>query len=113
MIMRPGQPLLLPASGWFIWTALIAALLLNMFATTILGNTSLWLPDFLAVVLVYWNVNQTRRVNVGAAFMCGLLMDVHSSSLLGEHALAYSLLAYFAVSMHRRLRWFTLDGQAA
>lgn len=112
MIMRPGQQLLLPASGWFIWSALVAALLLNMLLTTLLGNTSLWLPDFLAVVLVYWNVNQTRRVNVGAAFIFGLLMDVHSSSLLGEHALAYSLLAYFAVSMHRRLRWFTLDGQA-
>ncbi|MDP4608901.1 MAG: rod shape-determining protein MreD [Burkholderiaceae bacterium] len=112
MIMRPGQQLLLPASGWFIWMSLVAALLLNMLLTTVFGSASLWLPDFLAVVLVFWNVNQTRRVNVGAAFLFGLLMDVHSSSLLGEHALSYSLLSYFAVSMHRRLRWFSLDGQA-
>jgi rod shape-determining protein MreD len=112
MIMRPGQQLLLPASFWFIWGSLIAALLLNMLLSTIFGSSSLWLPDFLSVVLVFWNVTQTRRVNIGIAFVFGLLMDVHNSSLLGEHALAYSLLAYFAVSMHRRLSWFSLDGQA-
>jgi rod shape-determining protein MreD len=38
--------------------------------------------------------------------MLGLLMDVHAGSLLGEHALAYSLLAYGAISLHRRLPWF-------
>ena len=46
MIMRPGQQLLLPASFWFIWGSLIAALLLNMLLSTILGSASLWLPDF-------------------------------------------------------------------
>jgi rod shape-determining protein MreD len=79
MIMRPGQQLLLPASFWFIWGSLIAALLLNMLLSTIFGSSSLWLPDFLSVVLVFWNVNQTRRVNIGVAFVFGLLMDVHST----------------------------------
>ncbi|TAL72728.1 MAG: rod shape-determining protein MreD, partial [Burkholderiaceae bacterium] len=30
MIMRPGQQLLLPARNWFIWSSLVAALLINM-----------------------------------------------------------------------------------
>ena len=35
------------------------------------------MPDFLALVLVFWNVHQPRRVGVGVAFFFGLLMDVH------------------------------------
>jgi rod shape-determining protein MreD len=38
-------------------------------------------------------------------------MDVHASALLGERALAYSLLSYGAMSMHRRVPWFRLGGQ--
>ena len=37
----------------------------------------------------------------------GLLMDVHTASLLGENALAYTLLSYFAITIHRRVLWFT------
>ena len=109
MIMRPGQPLLLPANPLFIWFTLVAALLLNMLP---LGRNP-WMPDFLAVVLVFWNVHQPRRVGVGMAFVFGLLMDVHEGALLGQHALAYTLLSYVAITIHRRLTWFGLPEQAA
>ncbi len=112
MIMRRGQPLLLPVSPLFIAVSLIVALLLNMFLSNLLGPGGVWLPDFLAVALVFWNVHQPRRISIGWAFFFGLLMDVHASALLGQHALAYSVLSYFAISMHRRLRWFPVDGQA-
>jgi rod shape-determining protein MreD len=69
-------------------------------------------PDMLAVVLVFWNVHQPRRVGVGAAFVFGLLMDVHQGALLGQHALAYTLLSFFAITVHRRLLWFTVASQA-
>jgi rod shape-determining protein MreD len=108
MIMRPGQPLLLPASPAFIWTSLLAALLLNMVP---LGRTP-WMPDVLALTLVFWAVHQPLRVGVGAAFMFGLAMDVHQASLLGQHALAYTALSFFAITIHRRLLWFTVPSQA-
>ncbi|HBO79812.1 MAG TPA: rod shape-determining protein MreD, partial [Cupriavidus sp.] len=41
-----------------------------------------------------------------------LLMDVHDARLLGEHALAYTLLAYFAITIHRRVLWFSVYAQA-
>jgi rod shape-determining protein MreD len=69
------------------------------------------MPDFLALVVVFWNVHQPRRVGVGAAFLLGLLMDVHEGSLLGQHALAYTLLSYFAITIHRRLLWFGVASQ--
>jgi len=42
----------------------------------------------------------------------GLMMDVHDSTLLGENALAYTLLSYFAIMMHRRVLWFPILTQA-
>ncbi|MES1264198.1 MAG: rod shape-determining protein MreD, partial [Variovorax sp.] len=89
MIMRPGQPLLLPANPVFIWGSLIAALLLNMVP---LGRAP-WMPDFLALALVFWNVHQPLRIGVSTAFVFGLGMDVHQASLLGQHALAYPALS--------------------
>ncbi len=106
--MRPGQPLLLPANPVFIWGSLLLAMLLNMVP---LGRTP-WLPDFLALVLVFWSVHQPLRVGIGAAFVFGLAMDVHQSALLGQHALAYTALSYFAITIHRRLLWFSVPSQA-
>jgi rod shape-determining protein MreD len=108
MIMPSGQQLLLPANPVFIWTSLIAALLLDMLP---LGRVP-WMPDFLALVLVFWNVHQPQRVGIGLAFMFGLGMDVHQSALLGQHALAYTALSFFATMIHRRLLWFTVPSQA-
>jgi rod shape-determining protein MreD len=108
MIMRPGQPLLLPASRLFIWFSLVVALMLNMLP---IGRIA-WIPDFLAVVLVFWSVHQPLRIGVVAAFLFGLAIDVHQASLLGQHALAYTTLSYFAITIHRRLLWFTVPSQA-
>ena len=108
MIMPSGQQLLLPANPFFIWTSLIAALLLDMLP---LGRVP-WMPDVLALVLVFWNVHQPQRVGIGLAFMFGLAVDVHQSALLGQHALAYTALSFLATMIHRRLLWFSVPSQA-
>ncbi len=109
MIMRSGQQqLLLPANPLFIWGSLLAAMLLNMLP---LGRVP-WMPDFLALVLVFWNVHQPLKVGIGVAFMFGLGMDVHQSAVLGQHALSYTILCFLAAMIHRRLLWFTVPSQA-
>jgi rod shape-determining protein MreD len=105
---RVSDQLLMPVNPLFVWATLIVAFLLNIVP---LGRAPA-MPDFLALVLVFWNVHQSRRVGVGVAFAFGLLMDVHSGALLGQHALAYTLLSFFAVTVHRRLLWFTVPSQA-
>lgn len=107
MIMRRGEALLLPVRPLFIALTLGIAFAFELLP---LGRVAA-MPDLLAVVLVFWNVHQPRRVGVGVAFVFGLLMDVHESALLGQHALAYTLLSYFAIAMHRRLLWFGLAAQ--
>lgn len=112
MIMPSGQPLLLPANRAFIWFSLVAALLVDMLLNMGLWGRAAWVPDVLAVVLVFWSVHQPLRVGVGAGFVFGLVIDVHQGALLGQHALAYTVLAYLAVFVHRRLLWFTVPTQA-
>jgi rod shape-determining protein MreD len=112
MIMRPGQQLLLPANPLFIWSSLVVALLLNKLQNMGLWGRAAWTPDLLALVLVFWSVHQPLRVGVGAAFVFGLLMDVHQGSVLGQHALAYTVLGFYAITIHRRLLWFSVPQQA-
>ena len=108
MMLPRGHVLLLPASPRFIWGSLVAALLLDFLP---LGRV-VWMPDFLAVVLVFWSIHQPRRVGLAAAFVFGLALDVHQAALLGQHALAYSVLIYFAIMLHRRIPWFSMPAQA-
>jgi rod shape-determining protein MreD len=109
MIMRPGQQqLLLPVNPTFIWGSLAVALLLNMIP---LGRMA-WMPDLLALVIVFWSVHQPARIGIGAAFVFGLLMDVHQAAMLGQHALSYTSLAFLATMIHRRLLWYPVLSQA-
>jgi rod shape-determining protein MreD len=109
MIMpRSSDQLLMPVSPLFIWTTLLIALAMNIVP---LGRVAA-MPDFLALVLAFWNVHQSRRIGVGVAFLFGLLMDVHSGAVLGQHAFAYTLLSFFAITVHRRLLWFSVPSQA-
>ncbi|MGI9217256.1 MAG: rod shape-determining protein MreD [Hydrogenophaga sp.] len=112
MIMRPGQQLLLPANPVFIWFSLLAALALNMLMNMGLWGRAPWVPDLLALALVFWSVHQPLRIGVGTAFFFGLAMDVHQGALLGQHALAYTALGFLAIAMHRRLLWFPVPTQA-
>jgi rod shape-determining protein MreD len=109
MIMPAGRPLLLPANPRFIAVTLLLGLLVNM----LLGLTGWhWAPDVLAMVVVFWNVYQPRRVGVLLAFVLGLALDVHESALLGQNALSYVVLSTLAVLVQRRLLWFPLKEQA-
>lgn len=109
MIMRPGQQqLLLPVSPLFMWGSLFAALLLNMIPV----GRAAWTPDLLALAIVFWSVHQPMRIGIGVAFVFGIVMDVHQSAMLGQHALSYTTLGYFAITIHRRLLWYPVASQA-
>jgi rod shape-determining protein MreD len=100
--------ILLPVSSIFIAFSLMAAFLLNLLP----WGQWIGVPDFVALVVVFWSIHQPRKVGIGVAFFMGLLMDVHDASLLGQNALAYTLLSYFAIMIHRRVLWFPIATQA-
>ncbi len=106
--MNHPHYILLPVSPAFIATSLIGAFLLNLLP----WGSWVGVPDFVALVLIFWSIHQPRKIGIGVAFLMGLLMDVHDASLLGENALAYTLLSYFAIMIHRRVLWFSPLTQA-
>ena len=108
MMMMDRDNILLPVSPTFIALSLIGASFLNILPWGAWG----WVPDFVALTLVFWSIYQPRKVGIGVAFIMGLVMDVHNASLLGENALAYTLLSYFAITIHRRVLWFKPTTQA-
>jgi len=94
-----------------------ASTILGSFALALLADFLPWrsvalAPDFVALVLVFWCVRQPRLVGLGAGWLLGLLIDAGNGVLMGQHALAYSLLAFASITLSRRILWFPLWGQA-
>jgi len=102
------QRILLPVRASTIALSFAAALVLNFLPWS---NVAL-VPDFVALVLAFWCVRQPRLVGLGVGWTLGLLTDAGNGVLLGQHALAYSLLAFGALSLSRRILWFPLGQQA-
>ncbi|MEK7990013.1 MAG: rod shape-determining protein MreD [Thiotrichaceae bacterium] len=73
---------------------------------------AIWRPDWVGLVLIYWAIATPQRVGVGVGWFVGILHDVLSDTLLGQHSLGYCLLAYAGVKLHRRIRVFPLWQQA-
>src|SRR5581483_10802607 len=102
--MGPDSPqhILMPVRLSTIALSFAVALLLNFLPWPDLKYT----PDFVALVLCFWCVRQPRLVGLGVAWALGLLTDAGNGVLLGQHALAYSLLAFLAIWLSRRILWF-------
>lgn len=69
-------------------------------------------PEFVTLTLIYWCMALPNRVGLGTAWMAGLFLDVFRDTLLGQHALALTLVAFFIVQLHQRIRVFPLWQQA-
>lgn len=111
MPARPMSPqeLLLPVKPAFIIITLVAALLANLLPWS---GWAVWLaPDFVALIVLYWCIHEPRKAGFLTAWGLGLLMDIANGSLFGEHALAYSILAYAGMVLHRRVQRFSMAPQ--
>jgi rod shape-determining protein MreD len=74
-----------------------------------LPNWSIWLrPEWVMLVVVYWCLAIPERMSVGIAWGVGLLLDILEGTLLGQHALALAVVAYFIVKFHPRIRLFPI-----
>jgi len=103
------QEILLPVKPAFIAITLVAALLMNLLPWSGYG---LWIkPDFVALVVLYWCIEQPRKIGFLAAWLLGLTMDVADGTLFGQHALAYTILAYAGIVLNRRVRMFSITPQ--
>lgn len=97
--------------AWVIAVTFLVALLL---AVLPLPAWLVWArPEWVALVLIYWVVALPQRVGILAAFAVGAVVDIVEGAVMGQNALALSMVAFLALILYQRLRLFNLWQQAA
>ena len=95
---------------WIIWLTIILALYLSIIPYP---HWFAWArPQWVALVLVYWAIALPHRVSIGSAWIVGLLLDGLQGTVLGQNALALSVIAYVSVGLFQRMRMFSTFQQS-
>lgn len=66
-------------------------------------------PDWIALLLIFWAMQLPRTWSVGTAWVIGVILDVSYGTLLGQHALALSVVVFVTVRFHLLMRVFPLS----
>lgn len=89
--------------------SLLSGILLTLFP---LPNWATMLrPDFVALIIVFWCIQLPNALSLATCFFYGLLLDSAMGTLLGQHGLGLTLVAYIAIKNYGRLRLFPLVQQ--
>jgi rod shape-determining protein MreD len=107
-MLAASQQILQPVRA----STIIASFALALFLNFLPWQDLRLVPDFVALVLVFWCIRQPRLVGLGVAWALGLLTDAGNGVLLGQHALSYSIVAFLAIWLSRRVLWFGAGLQA-
>ncbi len=96
---------------WFIVLTFIVALALDILP---LPSWVKWLrPYWSLLVLIYWVMALPNVVSFFSAFSLGIILDLLSGTLLGEHAFALVVITYFMLKCYQLIRVYPLMQQTA
>ena len=93
-----------------ILVSIIVALMLTM--APIPDWAAPYRPDWVVLVLIFWSMNLPQTYSVGHAWLVGIVLDVAHGTLLGQHALALSLVVYMTVKIHLQIRVYPVSQMA-
>ncbi len=93
-----------PTNLIVVYITFLIALLCQLFPWV--GQGIIFRPDFMLIVTLYWLLRAPHLCNVGTAWLAGILVDLATGSLLGQHALSFTLVAFIGISYQRRLVLF-------
>jgi rod shape-determining protein MreD len=86
------------------------ALLLTAVVALVLSVLPLppWLsavrPAFLVLTVMYWSIAAPRLGGIALGFFAGLALDVFHGAVLGQNAMALTVITYVAVREHQKIR---------
>lgn len=89
---------------------ILIALILNILPFPLWIRT--FLPPWTVLVVIYWLINLPHRTGLGTAWVAGIFLDALNGTLLGEHAMALVVVAYFTGKFHKQIRMFSLLQQS-
>jgi rod shape-determining protein MreD len=95
---------------WVIVASLAVALFLTILPMPDWGQD--FRPQWVAMTVIYWSLALPSRVGVLSAWLTGLVMDVTVGTVLGQHALSLSVVAWLAVELHQRIRVYPVWQQS-
>jgi rod shape-determining protein MreD len=107
-MLAASQQILQPVRA----STIVASFALALFLNFLPWRDLRLVPDFVALVLVFWCIRQPRLVGLGVGWALGLITDAGNGVLLGQHALSYSIVAFLAIWLSRRVLWFGAGLQA-
>jgi rod shape-determining protein MreD len=61
-------------------------------------------PVFLVLAVLYFSITAPRAGGLLLGFLAGLALDVFQGAVLGQHALALTLVTYITVREHQKIR---------
>lgn len=97
--------------SYIIALSLIAALVLQIVPMPL--NVDQFRPDWVMLVLSYWTLALPNRVNIGVAFLIGLVLDILLGTSLGVHSFALCGTVFILAANYQRLRNYSLWQQSA
>jgi rod shape-determining protein MreD len=96
MSTRDGEPRLA-----MLLTSMLALLLHAIPLPPILNAIR---PAFVVLAVIYWSLTAPRAGGIALGFLGGLALDVFKGAVLGQYALATSLIAYISIRQHLLIR---------
>lgn len=92
--------------SWPVYLSLLVALSLEV--TPLPADLGAWRPPWLALTAIYWALAYPRRYGLALAWFAGLVLDVLKGGVLGQHALAMTVVTWLTLRFHLRLRVFPI-----
>ena len=89
-----------------LWMSLLAALVLAVLPLP--AAVEAFRPPWVTMAIIYWAMMWPRICGPLTAFVAGLMLDVLYGSMLGQHALALTVVSYLTLRFHLQIRIFPL-----
>ncbi|HCH20308.1 MAG: rod shape-determining protein MreD [Cellvibrionales bacterium] len=98
-----------PQSKFTLSIVIIGILLLSIYPLPVWVQ---WLrPEFAALAVIYWVMLAPFQLGMTLAWFIGLSIDLLEGGVLGQHALALTIIAYICALSHQQLKMFSLGAQ--